>query len=46
LPWLALFFAGESAHGVGGVVVAVVLVVLGLRLGYFVCMAVTMEAAR
>jgi hypothetical protein len=42
--WLALFFAGESAHGAVGIVVAVVLAVLGLWLGYFVFMAMTAEA--
>jgi hypothetical protein len=46
--WLGLYFVGESSHGVVGVVVAVVvavvLVVLGLWLGYFVLMAMTVEA--
>jgi uncharacterized membrane protein len=42
--WLAVYFVGESTHGVVGVIVAVVLVVLGLWLGYFVFMAMTVEA--
>ena len=44
LVWLGLFFAGESTHGVVGIVVAVALVVLGLWLGYFVFVAMTLEA--
>jgi len=42
--WLGLFFAGESTHGVVGVVVAVALVILGLWLCYFVFLATTFEA--
>lgn len=42
--WLGLFFAGESTHGVLGIVVAVAVVILGLWLGYFVFLAMTFEA--
>jgi hypothetical protein len=42
--WLGLFFAGESTHGVAGIVVAVLLVVLGLWVAYFVFLAMTLEA--
>ena len=42
--WLGLFFAGESTNGVVGVVVAVLLVVLGLWLGWFVLLTAFVEA--
>jgi hypothetical protein len=42
--WLGLFFVGESSHGVVGVVVAVLLVVLGLPLGLFLVWMVFFEA--
>lgn len=42
--WLGLAFALGSRNGVVGIVVAVVLVILGLWLGYFIVMVLTVEA--
>ena len=42
--WLVLFFVGESARGVVAVVVAVLLVVLGLWLGWFFFLWTVVEA--
>ena len=42
--WLVLFFVGTSTRGVVGVVVAVLLVVLGLWLGWFLFLSTLVEA--